>query len=99
MRWLGTYFSKELANKSMLKFDYFIFFFILNFLFSWNLFADFFKFFKCRLFNIIPENLKKIFVYNEKPWNNEKIETNNGTRLLIFDDKNNFYFLNMTFVV
>ena len=27
--------------------------------------------------------------------NNEKIETNNWTRLLIFDDKINFYFLNM----
>ena len=27
--------------------------------------------------------------------NNEKIETNNLTRLLIFDDKINFYFLNM----
>jgi len=31
--------------------------------------------------------------------NNEKIETNNWTRLLIFDDKINFYFLNMTSVV
>jgi len=35
--------------------------------------------------------------------NNEKIETNNWTRLIIFDDKINFYFLNMflymTFVV
>ena len=27
--------------------------------------------------------------------NNEKIETNNLTRLLLFDDKNDFYFLNM----
>ena len=27
--------------------------------------------------------------------NNEKIETNNKTRLLILDDKINFYFLNL----
>ena len=38
---------------------------------------------------IIPENLQKIFV------NNEKIETNNWTRLRIFEDKINFYFLNL----
>ena len=37
---------------------------------------------------IIPENLQKIFV------NNEKIENNNETRLLIFDDKINLFFLN-----
>ena len=30
---------------------------ILNFFFSMNLFADFYKFFKCRLFNKIQENL------------------------------------------
>ena len=46
--------------------NYFVFIIILNFLLSKNLFADFNKFFKCRLFNNI-----KIFV------NNEKIETNN----------------------
>jgi len=38
----------------------------------------------------IPENLQKIFVNN---W--EIIETNNWKRLLIFDDKINFYFLNL----
>ena len=43
---------------------------------------------------IILENLQKIFV-NKKNKNNEKIETNNWTRLLIFDDKIDFYFLNM----
>ena len=48
-----------------------VFIIILNFLLSLNLFADFFK---CCLFNNIPENLQKIFVNNEKP-NNEKIET------------------------
>ena len=38
---------------------------------------------------IILENLQKIFV------NNKKIKTINWIRLLIFDDKINFYFLNM----
>ena len=33
------------------KIDYFVFIIILNFLFSLNLFGDFFIFFKCRLFN------------------------------------------------
>ena len=59
-----------------------------------NLFADFFKFFKCRLFNNNSRKSAKIFVNNENQ-NNEIIETNNWTRLLIFDDKINFYFLNM----
>ena len=31
-----------------------------------NLFADFYKFFKCRLFDKIPGNLQKIFVNNER---------------------------------
>ena len=31
-----------------------------------NLFVEFFKFFKCRLFDKIPENLKQIFVNNER---------------------------------
>ena len=51
--------------------DYFVFIIIWNFLFSLNLFADFFKFFKCRLFNNNSRKSSKIFV------NNEKIETNN----------------------
>ena len=63
------------------------------------MFADFFKFVKCRLFNNNSRKSAKIFVNNEKPWNNEIIETNNWTRLLIFDEKINFYFLNKTSVV
>ena len=50
---------------------YFVFITILNFLFSLNLFADFFKFFKCRLFIDNSRKSAEIFV------NNEKIETNN----------------------
>ena len=68
---------------------YFVFIIILNFLSSLNLFADFFKFFKCRLFNKKSRKSAKIFV------NNEKIETNNWRRLLIFHDEINFCFLNM----
>ena len=33
------------------KIDYFVFIIKLNFLFSLNLFADFFEFFKCHLLN------------------------------------------------
>ena len=47
--------------------DYFVFIIILNFLFSFNLFADFFKFFKCRLFNNNSRKSAKIFVNKEKP--------------------------------
>ena len=54
----------KFVNKSML--NYFVFINILNFLFTLNLFADFFKFFKCGLLIIILENLQKIFVNNEK---------------------------------
>ena len=43
---------------------------------------------------IILENLRKS-LWIMRNQNNEKIETNNWTRLLIFDDKINFYFLNM----
>ena len=60
----------------------------MNFLFSLNLFADFFSILKCGLFYNNSRKSAKIFV------NNEKIETNNW-RVLIFDDKINFYFLNM----
>ena len=67
----------------------FRFIIILNFLSSLNLFSDFFKFFKSRLFNNNSRKSVKLFL------NNEKIETNNCTRILIFDDKINFYFLNM----
>ena len=43
---------------------------------------------------IILENLRRsLWIMRNK--NNEKIETNNWTTLLIFDDKINFYFLNM----
>ena len=54
---------------------------ILNFLCFMNLFADFFKFFKCRLFNKIPGNLHKTFE------NNETLDTNNWIRLVTFDEK------------
>ena len=53
------------------KIDYFVFVIILNFKFSLNLFADFFKFFKCRLFNNNSRKSAKRFV------NNERVETNN----------------------
>ena len=43
---------------------------------------------------IILENLRKS-LWITKNKNNEMIETNNWTRLLILDDKINFYFLNM----
>jgi len=43
---------------------------------------------------IILENLQKS-LWIMRNQNNEKIETNNWTRLLILDDKINFYFLNM----
>ena len=51
---------------------------------------------------IIIENLRTS-LWITRNYNNEIIETNNWTRLLIFDDKINFYFLkmflNMTSVV
>ena len=56
IRCLGTYFSKEIVNKSKLELNIFFIIIILNFLFSKNLSADFYKFFKCRLFN---KNSKK----------------------------------------
>ena len=43
---------------------------------------------------IILENLRKS-LWRMRNQNNEKIETNNWRRLLIFDDKINFYFLIM----
>ena len=43
---------------------------------------------------IILENLRRS-LWIMRNQNNEKIETNNWTRLLIFDDKTNFYFFNM----
>ena len=58
------------------KIDYFVFIIILNFLSSWILFADFFNFFKCRLFYNNSRKSAKIFVNKEKQ-NNEIIETNN----------------------
>ena len=41
----------------------------------------------------IPKNLQKIFV------NNEKLKTYNWTRLLIFNEMINFYFLNLNYLV
>ena len=49
------------------SFEIFVFIIILNFLFSLNLFADFFKFFKCRFFNNNSRKFAKIFVNNKKP--------------------------------
>jgi len=43
---------------------------------------------------MIQENLRKS-LWIMRTQNNEIIETNNWTRLLLFDDKINFYFLNM----
>ena len=51
-----------------------------------NLFADFFKFFKCRLFN---KNSRKS-PENGGQW--DITETNNWIRLLFFDDKSLFLF-------
>ena len=46
--------------------NYFVFIIILNFLLSKNLFADFNKFFKCRLFNNNSRKSAKIFVNNDE---------------------------------
>ena len=54
---------------------------ILNILFFTNLFADFYKFSKCRLF---IENSRKSTENVCDQW--EITETNNWIRLLIFDD-------------
>ena len=51
-----------------------------------NFFADFYKFFKCHLFY---KNSRKSL------WKWEIIETNNWIKLLIFDDKSLFFFLNL----
>ena len=51
-----------------------------------NLFVDFTNSSNVVFSIILPENLQKIFV------NNEKLETNNCTRLLIFDDNINLIF-------
>ena len=51
IRWLGIYFSIEICQKINVRTNYFFFIIKLNFLFLTNLFADFYKFFKCRLFN------------------------------------------------
>ena len=61
---------------------------ILNFLFLTNLFADFYKFFKCHLFNKNSRNSTENVCEQR-----EIIETNNRIRLHIFDV--NFYFLNL----
>ena len=57
--------QKKFVNKSKLELIISFFIIILNFLFSMNLFAVFFKFVKCRLYNKIPETLKTIFVIKE----------------------------------
>ena len=52
-----------------------------------NLFADLFKFFKCRLFN---KNSRKSIENVCLQW--DITETNNWIRLLFFDDKSLFLF-------
>jgi len=61
--------------------------FSLNFIFFMNLFADFFKFFKCRLFNKNSwKSAENVFEH----W--DTTETNNWIRLLIFNDNSKFLF-------
>ena len=55
---------------------------LLKFLFFTNLFADFFKFFKSRLFN---KNCRKSTEKFCEQW--DSTETNNWIRLVISDDK------------
>ena len=84
--------QKKFVNNTWI--NYFVFIITLNFLVSLNLFANFFKFFKCRLFNNNSrKSAENLWIMRNQ--NNEIIETNNWTRLLIFDDKTNFYFFNM----
>ena len=54
-----------------------------------NLFADFYKFFKCRLFNRNSRKSAKKYLWIIR---DKVIITNNWIRLLIFDDKINFYY-------
>ena len=57
--------KKNMSIKSKLELIISFFIIILNVLVYMNLLAYFFKFFKCRLFNKIPENRNKIFVIKE----------------------------------
>ena len=59
--------NKRNSQEINAKIDYFVLIIILNFLSSLNLFAEFFKFFKCRLFNNKFRKSAKVFVNNEKP--------------------------------
>ena len=69
------------------KIDYFVFIIIWIFLFSLNLFADFFKFFKCRIFNeICRKSTENVCQWDIK-------ETNNWIKLVILMIRVNFYFL------
>ena len=79
MRCLGTI---EICQYINVRFNYFFSIIIMNFLFFINLFADFFKFFKCHLFNNI---FKKSTENVCEQW--DITETNNLIRLIIFDDK------------
>jgi len=54
------------------------------------LFADFYKLFKCRFFNKIPENLQKMFVNNERFQKLITEEDNIFSMIRV-----NFYFLNL----
>ena len=69
-------------------FNYFIFIIILNFMFFKNLFSDFFKLYKFRLFN---KNSRKSTNNVCEQW--DITETKNSIKLHIFDDKElNFMF-------
>jgi len=76
------------------SFETFVFIIILNFLFFW-IYTQISSNSSNVVFSIIIlENLQKS-LWIMRNQNNEKILTNNWTRELIFDDKINFYFLNM----
>ena len=54
---VGTYFWKEICQYIYVRINYFVFFIVLNFLFSMNLFAEFYKFLKCHLICVNNEIL------------------------------------------
>ena len=76
-----TYFSKEIWQNND-GINYFVFIILFYFSFFTNLFAEFYKFFKCRLFN---KNSRKSTENVCEEW--EITETNNWIWLLKFDDK------------
>ena len=77
----GTYFSLRNLSIDQCWINYFFFIIILIFFFFVDLFADIFKFFKCRLF---IKHSRKSTENGYEHW--EITETNNWIRLLDFDD-------------